>query len=253
LKNQTKISAVIITLNEQKALPAFLESLWFAHEIIVLDSYSTDNTIAVAKENKKVKVFERTFDDFSSQKNAAISKASHDWIVFFDPDEKITKQLSQEIINTLKDPKAIAYYVKREFYFMGKKIKFSGLQNDHVIRLFNKNYCSYNQNLVHEVMQANGGTATLKNKLPHYSYSSFDNYTAKMHHYSALKAKMLYNKAVQPKLYHFFFRPWWRFVNQYFFKLGILDGKRGFILAYVSAFSVFKRYVNLWLLYRNIK
>lgn len=253
MKNQTKISAVIITLNEQKALPAFLESLWFAHEIIVLDSYSTDNTVAVAKENKKVKVFERTFDDFSSQKNAAISKASHDWIVFFDPDEKITKQLSQEIINTLKDPKAIAYYVKREFYFMGKKIKFSGLQNDHVIRLFNKNYCSYNQNLVHEVMQANGGTATLKNKLPHYSYSSFDNYTAKMHHYSALKAKMLYNKAVQPKLYHFFFRPWWRFVNQYFFKLGILDGKRGFILAYVSAFSVFKRYVNLWLLYRNIK
>ena len=253
MKNQTKISAVIITLNEQKALPAFLESLWFAHEIIVLDSYSTDNTIAVAKENKKVKVFERTFDDFSSQKNAAISKASHDWIVFFDPDEKITKQLSQEIINTLKDPKAIAYYVKREFYFMGKKIKFSGLQNDHVIRLFNKNYCSYNQNLVHEVMQANGGTATLKNKLPHYSYSSFDNYTAKMHHYSALKAKMLFKKGVQPKLYHFFFRPWWRFVNQYFFKLGILDGKRGFILAYVSAFSVFKRYVNLWLLYRNIK
>lgn len=253
MKNQTKISAVIITLNEQKALPAFLESLWFAHEIIVLDSYSTDNTVAVAKENKKVKVFERTFDDFSSQKNAAISKASHDWIVFFDPDEKITTQLSQEIISTLEDPRAIAYYVKREFYFMGKKIKFSGLQNDHVIRLFNKNYCSYNQNLVHEVMQANGRTATLKNKLPHYSYSSFDNYTAKMHHYSALKAKMLHNKAVQPKLYHFFFRPWWRFVNQYFFKLGILDGKRGFILAYVSAFSVFKRYVNLWLLYRNIK
>ena len=253
MKNQTKISAVIITLNEQKALPAFLESLWFAHEIIVLDSYSTDNTVAVAKENKKVKVFERTFDDFSSQKNAAISKASHDWIVFFDPDEKITTQLSQEIISTLEDPRAIAYYVKREFYFMGKKIKFSGLQNDHVIRLFNKNYCSYNQNLVHEVMQANGRTATLKNKLPHYSYSSFDNYTAKMHHYSALKAKMLYNKAVQPKVYHFFFRPWWRFVNQYFFKLGILDGKRGFILAYVSAFSVFKRYVNLWLLYRNIK
>ena len=253
MKNQTKISAVIITLNEQKALPAFLESLWFADEIIVLDSYSTDNTVAVAKENKKVKVFERTFDDFSSQKNAAISKASNDWIVFFDPDEKITKQLSQEIISTLEDPRAIAYYVKREFYFMGKKIKFSGLQNDQVIRLFNKNYCSYNQNLVHEVMQANGRTTTLKNKLPHYSYSSFDNYTAKMHHYSALKAKMLYNKAVQPKLYHFFFRPWWRFVNQYFFKLGILDGKRGFILAYVSAFSVFKRYVNLWLLYRNIK
>lgn len=253
MKNQTKISAVIITLNEEKALPAFLDSLWFAHEIIILDSYSTDNTLAIAKNNEKVKVYQRTFDDFSSQKNAAISKASHDWIVFFDPDEKITKQLSQEIISTLKDPKAIAYYVNREFHFMGKQIKFSGLQNDNVIRLFNKNYCAYNDNLVHEVLQASGKTATLKNKLPHYTYTTFDNYTAKMHRYSALKAKMLYNKGIKPKGYHFFFRPWYRFINQYFFKLGILDGKRGFILAYTSAFSVFKRYVNLWLLYRNIK
>lgn len=253
MKNQTKISAVIITLNEEKALPAFLDSLWFADEIIVLDSYSTDKTLDIAKEHEKVKVFQRTFDDFSSQKNAAISRATHDWIVFFDPDEKITKQLSQEIVSTLKDPKAIAYYVNREFHFMGKQIKFSGLQNDNVVRLFNKNYCSYNDNLVHEVLQAKGTTATLKNKLPHYTYTTFDTYTAKMHHYSALKAKMLYNKGVKPKGYHFFFRPWWRFVNQYFFKLGVLDGKRGFILAYVSAFSVFKRYVNLWLLYRNIK
>ena len=253
MKNQTKISAVIITLNEEKALPAFLDSFWFAHEIIILDSYSTDNTLAIAKNNEKVKVYQRTFDDFSSQKNAAISKASHDWIVFFDPDEKITKQLSQEILNTLKDPKAIAYYVNREFHFMGKQIRFSGLQNDNVIRLFNKNYCVYNDNLVHEVLKTSGITATLKNKLPHYTYTTFDNYTTKMHHYSALKAKMLYNKGIKPKGYHFFFRPWWRFVNQYFFKLGILDGKRGFILAYVSAFSVFKRYVNLWLLYRNIQ
>ncbi|MDA9325964.1 glycosyltransferase family 2 protein, partial [Flavobacteriaceae bacterium] len=171
MKNQIKISAVIITLNEQKALPAFLDSLWFADEIIILDSYSTDSTLAIAKEHEKVKVFQRTFDDFSTQKNVAISKATHDWIVFFDPDEKITKQLSQEILSTLKDPKAIAYYVNREFHFMGKQIKFSGLQNDNVIRLFNKKYCAYNDNLVHEVLKASGKTATLKNKLPHYTYT----------------------------------------------------------------------------------
>ena len=88
MKNQTKISAVIITLNEEKALPAFLDSLWFAHEIIILDSYSTDNTLAIAKNNEKAKVYQRTFDDFSSQKNAAISKASHDCIVFFHLDQK---------------------------------------------------------------------------------------------------------------------------------------------------------------------
>jgi glycosyltransferase involved in cell wall biosynthesis len=253
LKNHLKISAVAITLNEEKALPAFLERLWFVDEIIIVDSFSTDDTLAIAKKHEKVKVYQRAFDDFSTQKNIAISKATHDWVVFFDPDEVITKALAQELLSILENPKAIAYFVNRSFHFMGKRIKYSGLQNDDVIRVFNKNYCKYNDNLVHEVLETNGRTAKLKNTLPHYTYKSFDDYTSKMHHYSALKAKMLYKKGVKPKGYHFFFRPWYRFINQYFLRGGFLDGKEGFILAYVSAFSVFKRYVNLWLLYRNIK
>lgn len=252
LENLPKISAVAITLNEASAMQGFLESLWFADEIIIVDSQSTDATVAIASENEKVTVFQRAFDNFSAQKNFAISKANNDWVVFFDPDEEITKPLAQEIIAALKNPKAIAYYVNREFHFMGKRIKYSGLQNDNVIRVFNKNYCKYNDNLVHETLEANGEIAQLKNRLPHYTYKTFDDYTGKMHQYSALQAKMLYKKNKKPTLYHFLFRPWYRFVNQFFFRLGILDGKEGFILAYVSAFSVFKRYVNLWLLYRKI-
>ncbi len=252
MEHLPKISAVAITLNEESALPAFLKSLDFVDEIILVDSYSTDNTVAVAKENNKVTVFERSFDNFSAQKNFAISKANNNWVVFFDPDEEITSELTSEILNELINPKAIAYQVNRTFYFMGKRIKYSGLQNDYVIRLFHKNHCTYNGNLVHETMEADGEVRKLKTKVPHYTYKSFDDYTGKMHKYSALKAQMLYKKGKKPSIYHFFFRPWYRFVNQYFFKLGILDGTEGFILAYVSAFSVFKRYVNLWLLYRNI-
>ena len=252
MEHLPKISAVAITLNEESALPAFLKSLDFVDEIILVDSYSTDNTVAVAKENNKVTVFERSFDNFSAQKNFAISKANNNWVVFFDPDEEITSELTSEILNELINPKAIAYQVNRTFYFMGKRIKYSGLQNDYVIRLFHKNHCKYNGNLVHETMEADGEVRKLKTKVPHYTYKSFDDYTGKMHKYSALKAQMLYKKGKKPNAYHFFFRPWYRFVNQYFFKLGILDGTEGFILAYVSAFSVFKRYVNLWLLYRNI-
>lgn len=252
MKNLPKISAVIITLNEEKALPDFLESLWFVDEIVVLDSYSTDSTLAIASTHEKVNVHQRTFDNFSAQKNAAISKATHDWVVFFDPDEKITKALAEEILKTLENPKAIAYYAHRVFHFMGKRIKYSGLQNDKVIRVFKKNQCQYNSNLVHEELETNGKTATLKSELPHYTYTTFDAYTSKMHRYSALQAKMLYTKGVKPNGYHFFLMPWFRFVSQYFLKLGFLDGREGFILAYVSAFSVFKRYVNLWLLYRNI-
>ena len=192
------------------------------------------------------------FDNFSSQKNFAISKATNDWIVFFDPDEEITKSLADEIIASLNEPKAIAYYVKRELYFMGKRIKYSGFQTDWVIRLFNKNHCRYDGNLVHEVLETDGKTEKLTNRLPHHTYKSFDDYTAKLHRYSSLQAQMLYEKKKKPSLSNFLFRPFYRFWHQYLIRLGILDGKEGFILAYINAFSVFKRYVNLWMLYRKI-
>ena len=106
--------------------------------------------------NEKVTAYQRKFDNFSAQKNFALSKASNDWVVFFDLDEEITKELSEEIVTTLKDPKAVAYSVKRDFYFMSKRIKYSGMQNDYVIRVFNKKYCKYNGSLVHENLEVTG-------------------------------------------------------------------------------------------------
>ncbi len=252
MENPVKISALAITLNEADNIEAYIDSLWFADEIIIVDSLSTDGTVDLAEKNKKVTVYQRPFNNFSEQKNFAISKAKNDWVTFFDPDEEVTQQLAEEILRTLKNPKAIGYFVKRDYYFMGKLLKFSGIQNDYIIRLFNKKHCRYNDNLVHEILIAKGKTSRLKNHLPHHTYKSFDDYTAKIHHYSQLQSVMLYKKGTRPTLYHFFFRPFYRFTYQFFFRLGILDGKEGFILAYLSAFSVFKRYVNLWLLYRKI-
>ena len=241
-----------ITLNEAEVIEDFIKSLWFADEIIIVDSFSTDATVALASQHEKVKVVERKFNNFSEQKNYAISQATHDWVVFFDPDEEVTKAMADEVLKTLTTSKAIAYFVKRELYFMGKRIKYSGFQTDWVIRIFNKNHCSYNGNLVHETLDANGATAKLKARLPHHTYKSFDDYTGKLHRYSALQARMLYDKGKKPNLFHFLFRPCYRFWHQYILRLGILVGKEGFILAYINAFSVFKRYVNLWLLYRRI-
>jgi glycosyltransferase involved in cell wall biosynthesis len=252
LENSLKISAIAITLNEAEVIDAFINSLWFVDEIIIVDSFSTDETIAFASKHEKVTIHQRKFDNFSSQKNFGISKTKNDWIVFFDPDEEVTKPLADEILTTLKNPTAIAYFVKRELHFMGKRIKYSGFQTDWIIRVFNKNYCEYDGNLVHELIRTNGKTAKLKTRLPHHTYKSFDDYTGKLHRYSALQAKMLYEKKKQPLLSHFLFRPFYRFWHQYLIRLGILDGKEGFILAYINAFAVFKRYVNLWMLYRKI-
>ncbi len=252
LKNPVKISALCITLNEANFVEGYIKSLWFAEEIIIIDSYSTDNTVALASKYEKVIVHKREFDNFSDQKNFALSKAKNDWVVFFDLDEEVTEDLSNEIVNIFNSkPQANAFIVKRNIIFMGKKIRFSGFQYDYVIRFFNKNYCFY-KNLVHEALVVKGKKTYLKNRLPHHTYTSFDSYTKKLHQYSFLQARMLYEKKKKPTLFHFLIRPFYRFWNQYLIRLGILDGKEGFILAYISAFSVYKRYVNLWLLYRKI-
>ncbi len=252
MEQDTKISALAITLNEGSVIEAFIKSLHFVDEIIIVDSYSTDNTIALASQYDKVKLVQRKFDNFSEQKNFAIAQASHEWVLFFDPDEEITEVLAQEIQNVLKNPRADAYSVKRQLHFMGKRIKYSGFQTDWVVRVFKKSHCKYNGNLVHETLDVSGTTAKLKSRLPHHTYKSLDDYTGKLHRYSALQARRLYEKKKKPKFYHFLFRPFYRFWHQYLLRLGILDGKEGFILAYINAFSVFKRYVNLWLLYRKI-
>lgn len=253
MENPIKISALAITLNEACNIQAYIDSLWFADEIIIVDSFSTDGTVELAKRNDKVKLFQRPFNNFSDQKNFAISQAKNDWVTFFDPDEEVTRPLAEEILRTLVNPLAIGYFVKRDYYFMGKLLKYSGIQNDYIIRLFNKNFCRYNDNLVHELLIADGKTLRLKQHLPHHTYKSLDDYSAKLHHYSKLQAVMLYEKGKKPTMYHFLFRPFYRFGYQFFFRLGFLDGKEGFVLAYLNAFSVFKRYVNLWLLYRKIE
>lgn len=247
-----KISALAITLNEEENIERYIQNLWFADEIIIVDSYSTDRTVALAQQFPNVQVHLRKFDNFSAQKNYAISLAKNDWIAFFDLDEEVTQGLAKEILSVVTHPKKIAYFVKRDYHFMGKQIKYSGFQSDYVIRIFDKNFCRYNDNLVHETIVANGPTGKLKHASPHFTYKSLDHYTGKLHQYSSLQAKMLYEKGKKPNLYHFLFRPFYRFWYQYLIRLGILDGKEGFVLAYINAFSVYKRYVNLWLLYRKL-
>ena len=241
MENNTKISALAITLNEAEAIVDVIKNLWFADEIVIIDSYSDDDTVALASQNEKVIVLKRKFDNFSEQKNYAISQAKNDWVVFFDPDEEVTQDMAMEILDALKAPKAIAYYVKREMYFMGKRIKYSGFQTDWVIRVFMKEHCQFNGDLVHETLDAKGTTAKRKTRLPHHTYKNFDDYTSKLHRYSALQARMMYEKKKKPNLYHFLFRPCYRFWHQYLLRFGILDGKEGFILAYINAFSLFKR------------
>lgn len=247
-----KITALAITLNEENNIERYIKSLDFVDEIIIVDSFSKDKTVEIAA-NLNVKVYQNTFNDFSSQRNFALSKASNDWILFFDLDEYITESLKNEILESISKPNnKVAFYIKRQFNFLGTKIKYGGWQNDKVARLFNKKHCSY-EGLVHETLKINGDSGDIKNKLNHESYTTFDQYNNKLNLYSKLQSENLYLKKNKPNAYHFIFRPFYRFVWQYIYRLGFLDGKEGFILAYVHSFSVFKRYLQLWMKYRKLE
>lgn len=247
-----KITALAITLNEVINVERYVKHLDFVDEVIFIDSFSTDNTVKLATE-LGVSVIQRKFDDFSSQRNFAISQASHDWIVFFDLDEIVTPELGAEIREVVSESNDYAAYkVRRNFYFFGNHIKYGGWQSDKVIRVFNKHKCNYNGNLVHEGIVTNGKVKQLKNRIDHYSYKSFDNYNQKLNLYSSLQAEALYAEKLKPNAYHFFIRPCYRFFWQYIYRLGILDGKEGFVLAYIHSFAVFKRYLQLWMKYRKI-
>ncbi len=248
-----KLSALVITLNEEENIREYLENMSFADEIIVVDSGSTDKTLDIVREFPDVKLIHHDFVNFSSQKNFAINQANYDWVIFFDADERMDDALKEEIRQIINDPKAKdAYLMYRRFYFMGKHIKHSGWRNDRAVRLFRKDKCKYgSQKYVHETIECNGEVERAKNKLDHYSYRSFEEYNRKLDLYSKLKAQELYEKKVYPNPFHFIVKPSFRFLHHFVFGLGFLDGKEGYIISRVYAYYVFKRYVFLWRLWKN--
>ncbi|MFC4268974.1 glycosyltransferase family 2 protein [Polaribacter marinivivus] len=248
----TKISAIIPTLNEEIHIEAAIKSVDFADEIIVIDSFSTDKTLELA-EKHNVKIIKRKFDDFSSQKNFAISKAKHPWIYVLDADERVTPEVQKEILEAVKSPKGcVGFYVRRRYFFVGKPVNYCGFQRDKVVRLFLKEHCAY-VGLVHEKIVTKGELGFLRHKINHYGFRNYNHYIDKIHYYSSLKAKELYSKGRKVNYFHLFIKPFYRFILHYIIRLGFLDGTGGFILSKAFAYSVYVRYVKLWLLNQGKK
>jgi glycosyltransferase involved in cell wall biosynthesis len=238
-------------LNEEFNIVDAIKSVSFADEIIVIDSFSEDKTIALAKKHK-VRVIQREFDDFSSQKNHAIQQAKHNWIYILDADERVNDALRVEIFDAIQNPdNKVGFYIYRAFYFFDRRINYGGWQRDKVIRLFRKDKCKYDGKLVHELIEYDGEVGFLKNKIEHYSYQNYDYYSSKLDQYTSLQAEDLFNKKRKVNAYHLTVKPIYRFISHYILRFGFLDGFPGFVLANHHAYGVFTRYVKLWLLNKN--
>lgn len=241
----TKITAIIPTLNEEERIQNSLDSAEFADEVIVIDSFSTDGTVGIVKQSNAI-LLQRKFDDFSSQKNYAIDHASNDWIIWIDADEVLTTELQEEIRMAIDNAKElVGFYIYRIFFFKGKRMRYTGTQNDKLIRLFNRKFCRY-KGLVHEKIKTEGKVGVLKNRILHYSYISYDRYIVKLNHYSALKAQELFEAGTMVTPYHIIIKPIVRFIKHYIVKLGILDGFHGFIISFILSYGVLVRYIKLW-------
>ena len=242
-----KLSALIITYNEIGYIQKCIESISFANEIIVVDSYSTDGTYEYLLKQPKVKVIQNPFKNFTAQKSFTLSQATNDWVLFLDADEVVTKELESEIIETINDSNACeAYWFYRKFMFQNERLRFSGWQTDKNHRLFKKSKVKYTDTkLVHETLEVDGKSCILKEKLIHYCYKDFDDYKGKMLHYGRLKAKEAFYKEKSFNYLLYFAKPVWKFLHQYIIRLGFLDGKKGVMICYINSLSVLERYKEL--------
>ena len=253
MNKTNKISALLITYNEVNHINQVIDNIDFADEIIVIDSFSNDGTFEKLKALHNVKTIQREFKNFSDQRNFAINQATNDWILFIDADERITNKLKTEIFEEIKTQNSVAgYLVKRQFFFKHKKIRFSGFQTDTTYRLFKKGKVKYIEDkIVHEMPLIDGKSKVLKNFMLHYCFDSAEHYKSKMEHYASLKAQELFKKGKKSNVFHFYLRPFYKFITNYFFRLGFLDGKEGFTICYLSAYGVSYRYKKLKKLWQN--
>lgn len=238
-----KITAVVVTFNEEKNIKRCLDSLKFCSEIIIVDSGSSDKTISIAKKYK-AKIFFKEFMNFSDIKNYGISKAKNQWVLSVDADEVISNELQQKIKEAIEKD-FNGYYIKRVNYFLGKPIKYSGWGADFQLRLFKKNNGKF-YGAVHEAVKVSGKVGYLNEPILHYSYTDSKSYFEKMNRYTSIQAQ----KSKPFLFFKLLFSPIFKFIKMFFIKLGFLDGFHGFILAIYSSFSEFVK-ISKMIEYKN--
>jgi glycosyltransferase involved in cell wall biosynthesis len=244
------LSVCIITLNEEVNIGRTLESVRaIADEIIVVDSGSTDQTVALARA-RGARVFTEAWKGFAAQKNSALAKATCDWILSLDADEEVSPGLAasiQALLRSGQTPKFAGYKMNRRNMYMGRWIKHSGYYPDPKLRLIKRGVAEFELRAVHEDMKMPGPLGHLDGDLIHHAYPTLENFIEHANRYSSLGAGMVVEKG--PARFSFFnivVRPAVRFLYSYFFRLGFLDGREGLLVLMTHASYVSWKYAKAW-------
>lgn len=249
---KNNLSTVIITLNEEKNLPKCLESVKSLDgEIILVDSGSTDKTLEIAR-NYGAKIYFRNLDNFANQKNWGVTKAVGNWILAVDADEEIPVELAKEIGEAIKESRYKGYLIPRRNFILGKEIKYSRWSPDTHIWLWQKNSGKWFGD-VHEEVQIKGDIGLLKNSKIHNSHKSVNEFIKANNLYSTLEARSLFEKNIRFSFWKMIWKACFEFCIRFFYKEGFLDGKYGFVLAYLMSVYKLSVWIKLWELYRKTR
>ena len=237
------LSVIIITKNEALNIRECLESVKWADEIVVVDSGSTDDTVAICREFTS-HVYIHDWPGFGMQKNRALNYATQSWVLSLDADERVTSELRSEVERTILKGKEQGYEIPRLSSFCGRYMQHSGWYPDYVTRLFRRTSGQFSNDLVHERVLINGAVGRLKQNLLHESFRDLDQLLAKMNHYSSAGAVMLGKKGRDATLTQAIFHGLWAFIRSYLLRAGFIDGREGFMLAVSTAEATYYRYVK---------
>jgi|CXWL01.1.fsa_nt_gi glycosyltransferase involved in cell wall biosynthesis len=240
----TKISVIIITKNEAMNIRPCLESVAWADEIIVVDSGSTDDTVAICKE-LGAQVYVHDWLGFGPQKNRALSYAKNEWVLSIDADERVTPELKMQLITAIQAEHTDGFYVPRLSQFCGKFIRHCGWYPDYILRLFKKSQGQFSDDVVHERVVVKGLTERLTSSLLHYTYLTEEDVQRKTKQYAQAGAEKLFSKGKNASLIDAPIRASWAFIRTYSLRLGFLDGIAGFKIAQMNAKTTYLKYQQL--------
>ena len=237
-----KISAAIVARNEEANLDRALTSLSFCDEIVVVDSGSTDETVAVA-ERRGARVLHRSWTGYADQKNFAASSAEHDWILSLDADEEVSRRL-QDSIEALRrrGPDRAGYEFPRLARYLGKWIRHGGWYPDRKVRLYDRRRASWRGEFVHESVVVDGPVGGLEGDLLHYTCDSISDHVARVNRYTDLAAAEMRSHGKSPTLLRSLISPPWTFFRTYVLLQGFRDGRRGLLIAAMAAIYVFLKH-----------
>jgi glycosyltransferase involved in cell wall biosynthesis len=240
------ITAYTLTFNEAAQIRAVLESVKWANELILVDSFSTDGTVEIAKEYG-ARIISEKFCGFGKLRNLALAASANDWMVSIDADERCTPEFAAEVRRELAAPRFDAYHVPRKSHFLGRWMRHSGWYPDYrQPQLFNRTRMQYLEDLVHERYDLKGRLGYLKEHVLQYPWPTIEIATAKLQRYSTLMAQRYLAAGKRPALLRTIGSPAAMFAKVYFLQQGFRDGRHGLILATLYSYYTFLKYAKLW-------